>query len=286
MYTFSQTIFISLVLKQEKNIVATSPVQNNIQDESKQQGTVLPNSLDSPSSSSSETNNTPQEQFASPQQRRTTQIGITTTPMHDILTIIEENRLPTLYENKNLHYFFLKNCVLNIVSRKKWKENITRYVYSRFVHPSDEGFALVVLENNVTRYREMRDRDNRIDGQDTEDRDDEQEYKYTQPLYTTVTKKGLKSTGKGWTDKGKLRFQHYTEFVRTKRQNQQWLNDRNNAIKRRALRDSKEWKKRKRSSDSDYGNEKRMNGSEESAWNKFIVDNVNDTEWLNNVVGV
>ena len=31
MYTFSQTIFISLVLKQEKNVVATSPVQNNIQ---------------------------------------------------------------------------------------------------------------------------------------------------------------------------------------------------------------------------------------------------------------
>lgn len=273
-------------MKQEKNIVATSPVQNNIQDESEQQGTVLPTSLDSPSSSSSETNNTPQEPFASPQQRRTTQNGITTTPMHDILTIIEENRLPTLYENKNLHYFFLKHCVLNVVSRKKWKENITRYVYSRFIHPSDEGFALVVLENNVTRYREMRDRDNRIDGQDAEARDGEQEYEYTQPLYTTVTKKGHKSTGKGWTDKGKLRFQHYTEFVQTKRQNQQWLNDRNNAIKRRALRDSKEWKKRKRSSDNDYGNDKRMNSNEESAWNKFIVDNVNDTEWFNNVVGV
>ena len=253
--------------------------KNNNQDESESI------SLDSPSSLSRETNNTPQESFASSQQCRNHNV-ITTMPMYDILTIIEENRLPTLYENKNLHYFFLKNCVLNVVSRKKWKENITRYVYSRFIHPSDEGFALVVLENNVTRYREMRDRDNRIDGQDTEDREDEQEYEYTQPLYTTVTKKGLKSTGKGWTDKGKLRFQHYTEFVRTKRQNQQWLNDRNNAIKRRALRDSKEWKKRKRSSDNDYGNGKRMNSREESAWNKFIVDNVNDTEWLNNVVGV
>ena len=29
-----------------------------------------------------------------------------------------------------------------------------------------------------------------------------------------------------------------------------------------------------------------MSSSEEQAWTKFTSDNVNDTEWLNNVVGV
>ena len=205
--------------------------------------------------------------------------------MHDILHIIENNTISTLYENRSLYYFFLKNCVINVVSRKKWKENVTRYVYSRFIHPSDEGFALIVLENNVIRYKEMRDKESNVHN-NTNGNDDDDDIEFTQPLYTTVTKKGLKSSGKGWTDQGKMKFQQYTQFVKNKRQNQQWINDRNKYVKRKAMKESKDSKKRKRSSDNDTQGDKKMSTSEEQAWNKFIFDNVNDTEWLNNVVGV
>lgn len=275
---------MTLVLKQEKEKSNALALQNDDHNETESRQTSPRSSLDSTNSSESDTNNSSQEQNTSIHQR--SNMANTSTPMHDILKLIEENNIAALYENKNLHYFFLKNCVINVVSRKKWRENVTRYVFSRFIHPSDEGFALVVLENNITRYREMRDREKNVTNQEDEHQDNHQDHDYSQPSFTVVTKKGHKSSGKGWSDEGKTKFKNYTIFVKNKRQNKQWLHDRNKAVKRRALRESKDSKKRKRSSDNDTEEDKRMNSSEEKEWNRFIFENVNDTEWLDNVVGV
>ena len=70
-------------------------------------------------------------------------------PMHEILNIIENGNINVLSENKYLHYFYLKNCVINVISRRKWKDNNTRYLYNSFIHHTDKGFTLVVLEYNV-----------------------------------------------------------------------------------------------------------------------------------------
>lgn len=242
------------------------------------------NSNGNETSSTSDSNSPIQVQNQAANRRRTNNAQ-STTPMHDILKLIEENKISLLYENKNLHYYFLKHCVINVVSIKRWKENISRYDYSRFVHPSDEGFALVVLENNIIRYREMRDRELEMNEANNED-DDDDDHDYTQPLYTVVTKKGRKSSGKGWTDKGKMRFQEFTQFVRNKRQNERWMEDRNNAIKSRALRDFNESNKRQRLDFDAHNDEPQMSKNEETAWNQFLSDNINDSEWLNNAIGV
>lgn len=60
------------------------------------------------------------------------------------------------------------------------------------------------------------------------------------------------------------------------------MNDRNKSVQKK----SKDSKKCKHSSDNDINGDKQMSSSEEQAWTKFTSDNVNDTEWLNNVVGV
>ena len=97
--------------------------------------------------------------------------------MHEILKIIESGNITALLENKCLHYFFLKHCVINVISRKKWKENNTRYLFNCYIHASDKGFALIVLENNIIRYREMRDREkNKLNGNNNNE--DEVEFEY------------------------------------------------------------------------------------------------------------
>ena len=75
-------------------------------------------------------------------------------------------------------------------------------------------------------------------------------------------------------------------FIHRKRRNKQWLTNRSNYIKKKALKDSKDSKKRKQSSENDTQGSKRMNSAEEEAWKQFLVDSVNDTEWCKNTVGV
>ena len=105
-------------------------------------------------------------------------------------------------------------------------------------------------------------------------------------MYTTVTKKGKRSTGKGWSDYGKTKFKELTMFIHRKRRNKQWLTNRSTYIKKKALNDSNDSKKRKRSSENDTQGSKRMNSTEEEAWKQFLLDSVNDTEWCKNAVGV
>ena len=52
------------------------------------------------------------------------------------------------------------------------------------------------------------------------------------------------------------------------------------------MKDSNNSKKHKQSSENDTQGNKKMNSTEEKAWEQFLVDNVNDTEWCNSVVGV
>ena len=284
MYIFriciSHCISLCLVLKQEQKQQEADELTVS---ESTQSSPTR--SVDSSNSSESDNNNTSSQETSNTSQQRRNIVTLPKTPMHEILKIIESGNITALLENKCLHYFFLKHCVINVISRKKWKENNTRYLFNCYIHASDKGFALIVLENNIIRYREMRDRE-KNESNGSNNNEDEAEFEYSQPLYTTVTKKGKRTTGKGWSDDGKTKFKEFTMLIQRKRRNKQWLTNRGNYIKKKALYDSKNSKKRKRSSENDSQGSKRMNSAEEEAWNKFLVDSVNDTEWCNNAVGV
>ena len=89
-----------VVLKQEKKKNTTK-----IDTESNKQ-TSPRTSLDSSHSSESDVNGSQQDQHSQSQQQKKQSV----TPMYDILDLIENGNYENLYENKNLHYYFLKNA--------------------------------------------------------------------------------------------------------------------------------------------------------------------------------
>ena len=167
-----------------------------------------------------------------------------------LLRSINDDKLNNIYTNKSLYYFFLNTCVKEVVGKMKWKENICTVNYSQFVHPTDESFALLVLDNNLERYFDMIERkDKRTDAN---------------PKYTTATKKGKKNFNKGWSDEGKLKFQEYTKFVLEKRNNSTWLKDKTKYVIKRS---NKENKNRKRKHKEDGEEEEDENNKKKNTIN-------------------
>ena len=182
--------------------------------------------------------------------------------MTEILKRIDNGDAKSILMNKELHYFFLKHCVINVITRKKWKENSARNDFHNFITASDEGFAFVVIDNNIERYREMQ-------------RNTDPELKeFTQPRYTTVTIKGAaNNVGKGWNDKGKIEFQRYTEMVMEKRSEAAWLEKRARAIKKFANKERSNNKKRLYD-DIDNDNALAMDKEAKDRWNQFMMNSV------------
>ena len=78
--------------------------------------------------------------------------------MTRLLYLIENNESDKIFTDDSLYYFFFKKCIANVITKSKWKENCATYDYDQFIHPTDEAFALLVLENNSERYSDMVDR--------------------------------------------------------------------------------------------------------------------------------
>ena len=196
--------------------------------------------------------------------------------MTELLKCINNGDSSSIFQSKELHYFFLKHCVVNVISRKKWNDNCDRNDYFKFVTASDEGFALVVLDNNIERYMEM------MKNEDPNIKD------FGQPRYTSVTKKGMLTNhiGKGWNDRGKMEFQRYTEMIINKRNDLQWLERRSRGIKRVANRERQ--KRNKRSYDDidndEYPNS--MDSEEKIRWNNFMLTSVNNMNNISNMTPI
>ena len=127
-------------------------------------------------------------------------------------------------KSNDLYYFFLKKCVINVITRSKWKENCTTYDYDQFIHPTDEAFALLVLENNSKRYNDMVLRP----GLKIED--------YLSPKFTTITRnkdKEKRLQVRGWSDSGKMRFLEYTMMIRKQRGDKKWIDSKKKTIKKK-----------------------------------------------------
>ena len=196
--------------------------------------------------------------------------------MTELLNCINNGDSSSIFQSKELHYFFLKHCVVNVISRKKWNDNCDRNDYYKFITASDEGFALVVLDNNIERYMEM------TKNEDPNIKD------FGQPRYTSVTKKGMMTNhiGKGWNDRGKMEFQRYTEMIIDKRNDLQWLERRSRGIKRVANRERQ--KRNKRSYDDidndEYPNS--MDSEEKTRWNNFMLTSVNNMNNISNMTPI
>ena len=55
-------------------------------------------------------------------------------------------------DNDDLIYVFYVTCVSRIVCKRKWNECSQSKLLHTFVDPTDEAFAMLVLENNVAKW--------------------------------------------------------------------------------------------------------------------------------------
>ena len=194
--------------------------------------------------------------------------------MKHILDLIENGNADLIFKCKHKHYYFLKNCVINVISKKKWRDNCTRNDYFRFITPSDEGFALVVLDNNYDRYM------------DIYNNSDPNKTIFEQPKYTNVATKGVKDTvGKGWNDKGKMEFQRYTEMVIEQRKERTSLERRARIIKKLSNKERKHSNNKRRYDDIEDETEV-MNIEAKNRWNNFMLSSVKELSEMENMVAL
>ena len=194
--------------------------------------------------------------------------------MTETLNCIDNGDSSSIFQNKELHYLFLKHCVVNVISKKKWNDNCDREDYYKFITASDEGFALVVLDNNVERHMEM------MKNEDPNIKD------FGQPKHASVAKKGTTNhVGKGWNDRGKMEFQRHTEMTIEKRKDLAWLEKRSRGIKRVANR---ERQRRKKRSYDDVDNEECncVDDEEQTRWNNFMLSSVNNMNSMSNITAI
>jgi len=192
--------------------------------------------------------------------------------MQEILDLVKTSNVHKNYSSKNLFYYFVTTCVVQVIGRTKWKENSMIHSYNKFIHATDESFALLVLENNCMRYEDMVERKS-------------MKGCVIEPKFTTINIKGAKTLKRGWSDVGKIRFQYYTKLVLQYRNNEQWLNDKSKYIMKKC---KKKYGKRKRDSNDDHQTEtnKRMNQEEKDEWNNFLCENMNNKDWIANSVAI
>ena len=112
--------------------------------------------------------------------------------MSKLLEMIKCDNIEEIFNDKVLHYYLMKMCVVLVIGKRKWKEYCGKKNFDEFIHPSDESFALLVIENNLNRYKDMVKAQNK------------NEKNISKPKYTMVTRKGEKTMCKGWSDEGKI----------------------------------------------------------------------------------
>ena len=144
------------------------------------------------------------------------------------------------------------------------------YSFDKFVHPTDEAFAILVLENNCDRYKDMAERNDMTATS-------------TSPKYTKATRRGQKYQSKGWSDLGKIRFQELTSTVIQYRSNKKWLEDMTRIVLKKCKCKAN---KRKREESDEFDTERQMNKNEMQDWNSFLLNTMDNSQWIKNTVAL
>jgi len=193
-----------------------------------------------------------------------------TSNMMKILNFTKTKQASRIYQSRILYYYFMSTCVAQVIGKNKWRENCAVNNFPRFIHPTDESFALLVLENNCERYKDMVKNNSMVGS-------------LVEPLYTTVNRKGDKTFKRGWSDVGKMRFIELTDAVMEFRKKEDWVLVNTKFIIKKSQR---RYNKRKIDEDGNDISNKRMNKYEQDKWNNFLYRNMNNKEWINNYAPV
>ena len=77
-------------------------------------------------------------------------------PVHTLLDICKNSLIQDIYkcDNDDVILSFVECAVGSVIGRRLWKKRADLVKLSTFVTPSDEAFAMVVLENNANKWIE------------------------------------------------------------------------------------------------------------------------------------
>ena len=120
-----------------------------------------------------------------------------------IPTIIEE-----LYKDSERFFVFLSLVCKHVITKSKWKKYKESIPYYEFVTESDEAFAILIMDNNLIRYKDMINL-----GECKRDC-------WSQPKYTRMGS-DRRTVGRGWSSEGKLKYFELTKAI------QEWRDENN-----------------------------------------------------------
>ena len=113
--------------------------------------------------------------------------------------------IDSLYTDKERFYLFLSLVCKHVITRMRWRREKVVNPYYEFITESDEAFALIILDNNYYKYRDMV----RL-GMGNKDQ-------WESSKYTTTHKNKLGS--RRWCTKAKSKFFYLTQAIREWREN-------------------------------------------------------------------
>ena len=124
-----------------------------------------------------------------------------------------------LSKNGDIYNWVCCKFLKCVIGADNWKMNCFRKPLSDFVTNSDEGFMLLILENNYDRWMEEARRVAERKGREEEEEDGEEQDSLPEALYTNsgnskVEGKGSSRRFQGWSRKGYVRFNRMHELVR------------------------------------------------------------------------
>ena len=63
--------------------------------------------------------------------------------------------IDSLYTDKERFYIFLSLVCKHVITRMRWRKEKSVNSYYEFITESDEAFAIIILDNNYYKYRDM-----------------------------------------------------------------------------------------------------------------------------------
>ena len=81
---------------------------------------------------------------------------------HQLLALADDDKILSMYEEKKMDmiYTFTRLIVANVTGKRQWNKFSDSLLMHRFVTPSDEAFAVLILENNCEKWRDEFDNPN------------------------------------------------------------------------------------------------------------------------------
>jgi hypothetical protein len=115
-----------------------------------------------------------------------------------------ENILKMREDKEGAYTFFADHLIECVAGKMRWKNQKREQLMSEVATPTDEAFALLILENSIMRWLDIAE-----NGTES----------LVKPVYTRGKAAGGSRKYEGWTDAGKTRFNELIDDVTADRSN-------------------------------------------------------------------